>query len=48
MLVVAKVGGTVGSSMHPVAFLSDNLRIQVNMLDAALEHDVRYQLFLGS
>src|SRR4029078_8208912 len=32
----------------PVDFLSDNRRIQVNVLDAALKNDVDRVLFLGS
>jgi GDP-L-fucose synthase len=48
VLAAAKVGGIVANSTHPSAFLSDNLRIQVNVLDAAREHGVARLLFLGS
>jgi GDP-L-fucose synthase len=48
VLAVAKVGGILANSTFPVESLSDNLRIQVNMLDAALEHGVERLLFLGS
>jgi GDP-L-fucose synthase len=48
VLAAAKVGGIMANSTYPVEFLSDNLRIQVNVLDAALEHGVERLLFLGS
>lgn len=48
VLAAAKVGGILANSSYPVDFLSDNLRIQVNVLDAALHHGVQRVLFLGS
>jgi len=48
VLAAAKVGGILANSTYPVDFLSDNLRIQVNVLDAALEARVERVLFLGS
>ncbi|RNE62649.1 GDP-L-fucose synthase family protein [Cryobacterium tepidiphilum] len=48
VLAAAKVGGILANSQYPVDFLSDNLRIQVNVLDAALQHGVERLLFLGS
>lgn len=48
VLAAARVGGILANSTRPVEFLSDNLRIQTNVLDAALEHGVRRLLFLGS
>lgn len=48
VLAAAKVGGILANSNYPVDFLSDNLRIQVNVLDAAREHGVDRLLFLGS
>ena len=48
MLAAAKVGGILANSTYPVDFLSDNLRIQVNVLDAALHNEVERVLFLGS
>lgn len=48
VLAAAKVGGILANSTYPVDFLSDNMRIQVNVLDAALAHDVERVLFLGS
>lgn len=48
VLAAAKVGGILANSTYPVDFLSDNLRIQVNLLDAALHYEVERVLFLGS
>ena len=48
VLAAAKVGGILANDTYPVDFLSDNLRIQVNVMDAALEHGVERLLFLGS
>lgn len=48
VLAAAKVGGILANNTYPVDFLSDNLRIQVNVLDAALKHGVERLLFLGS
>lgn len=48
VLAAAKVGGILANSTYPVDFLSDNLRIQVNVLDAAREYGVERLLFLGS
>ena len=48
VLAAAKVGGILANSTYPVDFLSDNLRIQVNVLDAAVEAGVTRLLFLGS
>jgi len=48
VLAAAKVGGILANSTYPVEFLSDNVRIQVNVLDAAREYGVERLLFLGS
>ncbi|MFF2026880.1 GDP-L-fucose synthase family protein [Rhodococcus koreensis] len=48
VLAAAKVGGILANNTYPVDFLSENMRIQVNVLDAALEHGVERLLFLGS
>lgn len=48
VLAAAKVGGILANNTYPVDFLSDNLRIQVNVLDAAREYGVDRLLFLGS
>lgn len=48
VLAAAKVGGILANSTYPVEFLSDNLRIQTNVMDAALKYDVDRLIFLGS
>ncbi|MDQ0674015.1 GDP-L-fucose synthase [Pseudarthrobacter siccitolerans] len=48
VLAAAKVGGILANSTFPVDFLSDNLQIQVNVLDAAQQYGVERLLFLGS
>jgi GDP-L-fucose synthase len=48
ILAAAKVGGIVANSTYPAEFLSDNLRIQLNVLDAAHRVGVARLLFLGS
>ncbi|MGH4008766.1 MAG: GDP-L-fucose synthase family protein [Pseudonocardiaceae bacterium] len=48
ILAAAKVGGILANSTKPADFLSENLRIQVNVLDAAHRFGVRRLLFLGS
>lgn len=48
VLAAAKVGGILANNTYPVDFLSQNLRIQVNVLDAAMEYGVERLLFLGS
>ncbi|RLP10652.1 GDP-L-fucose synthase family protein [Propionibacterium australiense] len=47
-LAAAKVGGIMANNTYPVDFLSVNLRIQTNVMDAALAHDTERLLFLGS
>ncbi len=48
VLAAAKVGGILANSTAPADFLSDNLRIQVNVMDAAARTGVQRLLFLGS
>jgi GDP-L-fucose synthase len=48
VLAAAKVGGILANDTFPVDFLSDNLRIQTNVMDAALAQRVERLLFLGS
>lgn len=47
-LAAAKVGGILANDTYPADFLSENLRIQVNVMDAAVQFRVRRLLFLGS
>ncbi|MGW9629783.1 GDP-L-fucose synthase family protein [Agromyces sp. NPDC055520] len=44
----ARVGGIMANNTYPADFLSDNLQIQVNLMDAANSIDVDRLLFLGS
>ena len=44
----ARVGGILANSTYPADFLSENLQIQVNLLDAATAARVPRLLFLGS
>ena len=44
----AKVGGIGANNSKPVEFLSDNLRIQNNLMQAAFEVEVENFVFLGS
>ena len=44
----AKVGGIGANNKYPVEFLSENLRIQNNLMDAAHEAKVERFIFLGS
>ncbi|PYE20202.1 GDP-L-fucose synthase [Williamsia limnetica] len=48
VVAAAKVGGILANSTYPADFLSENLQIQVNLLDAALAARVPRLLFLGS
>lgn len=48
VLAAAKVGGILANSTYPADFLSDNLRMQVNVLDAAARMGVDRLIFLGS
>ncbi|WP_145013705.1 GDP-L-fucose synthase family protein [Mycobacterium marseillense] len=44
----ARVGGIMANDTYPAEFLSENLQIQVNLLDAAVAARVPRLLFLGS
>ena len=48
VIAAAKVGGIGANSTFPVDFLSVNLQIQTNLLDAAHAADIERVLFLGS
>lgn len=48
VLAAAKVGGILANDTYPSDFLSENLQIQVNVMDAALNHGVERLLFMGS
>lgn len=48
VVAAAKVGGILANATYPVEFLTDNLRIQANLFEAAHAADVDRLLFLGS
>jgi GDP-L-fucose synthase len=48
VLAAAKVGGILANATYPADFLSDNIRIEMNVIDAAHEVGVERLLFLGS
>jgi GDP-L-fucose synthase len=48
VLAAARVGGILANASYPADFLSDNLRIQVNVIDAAVETGIERLLMLGS
>ncbi len=48
VLAAAKVGGILANNTYPADFLSVNLQIQVNVMDAAQEYGVERLLFMGS
>ena len=48
VIAAAKVGGILANSTYPAEFISDNLQVQLNLLNAAVHHGVDKVLFLGS
>lgn len=48
VLAAAKVGGILANDTYPVEFLSENLQVQLNVIDAAHKYGVDRLLFLGS
>lgn len=48
LLAAARVGGIGANSTYPAEFISENLQIQVNTLDAAVKYRTEKLLFLGS
>jgi GDP-L-fucose synthase len=48
VLAAGRVGGIMANDNYSADFLSDNLRIQVNVMDGARELGVQRLLFLGS
>ena len=47
-LAAAKVGGILANNIYPADFISINLAIQNNVIQASYRHDVQRLLFLGS
>lgn len=48
ILAAARVGGIGANSKFPVDFLSENLQIQLSVMNAAHEHGIDRLVFLGS
>lgn len=48
LVAAAKVGGIWANSTQQVEFLSENLRIELNLIDGAFAQKVKKLLFLGS
>ncbi|MCO5580004.1 hypothetical protein L7F22_033870 [Adiantum nelumboides] len=48
IVAAAKVGGIYANSTYPADFISINLQIQINVIDAAYKSGVKKLLFLGS
>ena len=48
VIAAARVGGIYANSTYPVEFLSHNLQIETNLMDAAHASNVEHLLFLGS
>jgi GDP-L-fucose synthase len=48
IIAAAKVGGMYANIDFPVEFLSENIQIQTNLMDAAHKFDVENLVFLGS
>ena len=48
IICAAKVGGILENKNYPMEFLLDNLSIQKNLLLAAMKHNIKRTIFLGS
>jgi GDP-L-fucose synthase len=48
VLAAAYVGGIIANNTYPADFISRNLQIQINVMDAAAAHGVERLLFFGS
>lgn len=48
VIAAAKVGGILANSTYPVEFLSENLQIETNLIDACHASKIERVLFLGS
>jgi GDP-L-fucose synthase len=48
VLAAARVGGIMANNTYPAEFLTDNLQIQLNVMDAASHFKVERLLFMGS
>lgn len=48
ILSAAKVGGIHGNNTFPVEFFTENMKIQLNVIENAYKNNVKKLLFLGS
>lgn len=48
ILVAAKVGGILGNNTYPVEFFTENMKIQLNVIENSFKNNVKKLLFLGS
>ncbi len=48
IIAAAKVGGIFSNNKYPFEFLSQNLKIQHNLIEASFDFNIRRLLFLGS
>lgn len=48
VLAAAKVGGIHANATYPAEFISQNLQIQINVIESAYDNDCKKLLFLGS
>ena len=48
ILAAAKVGGIVGNLKSPVEFLTENIKIQTNIIENAFKNNINKLIFLGS
>ena len=48
IIAAAKVGGIFANSQYPFDFISENLRIQQNIIESAWKNGTKRLLFLGS
>jgi GDP-L-fucose synthase len=48
IIAAAKVGGIMANNTYPVEFLSENLQIETNLIDACHKAGIERVLFLGS
>lgn len=47
-LAAARVGGILANDTHPVEFLQENLKIELNVIQSAFDSGVKKLIFLGS
>ena len=48
IIAAAKVGGIYANSNYPADFMYENLKMQMNIIESAWQHQVKRLLFLGS